>query len=170
MSDLVYRAMTFAMEAHKAQKRKYTNEPYFLHLAEVAGIVSSAIWDRATYTGERMLAISWLHDTIEDTPVDYSELYDEFGADIASRVVDLSDTEKGNRSERKRLSRIRLSECCEEVQTIKCADLISNSSSILQHDEKFAKVYLEEKRELLKVLTKADRRLWDIAAKQCGLI
>ena len=41
MSDLVYQAMTFAMEAHKDQKRKYTNEPYFLHLAEVAGIVSS---------------------------------------------------------------------------------------------------------------------------------
>ncbi|HCP79386.1 MAG TPA: guanosine polyphosphate pyrophosphohydrolase, partial [Pusillimonas sp.] len=49
------------------------------------------------------------------------------------------------------------------VQTIKCADLISNTGSIVQFDPDFAKVYLEEKRLLLGVLTKADRRLWTIA-------
>lgn len=170
MSDLVYQAMTFAMEAHKDQKRKYTNEPYFLHLAEVAGIVSSVISGKSIFMQQVMLATAWLHDTIEDTGVSYGEIANIFGGIVAEDVYALSDLEEGNRKERKAKSRERLSMCLEEVQTIKCADLISNTSSILQHDERFAKVYLEEKRELLKVLTKADRRLWDIAAKQCGLI
>lgn len=170
MSDLVHRAMTFAMEAHKDKKRKYTNEPYFLHLAEVAGIVSSVIWNRFSHRTERVIASAWLHDVIEDTDNDYETLWWKFDEDIAYNVLQLSDLEQGNRAVRKQLSRERLSGCSEEVQTIKCADLISNTSSILQHDEKFAKVYLEEARELLKVLTKADKRLWEIAARQVGLV
>lgn len=169
MSDLVYRAMMFAKEAHKDQKRKYTNEPYFLHLAEVTGIVSSVLYTYTTSVASAMLAAAWLHDTIEDQGVSDEQIYQLFDWKVAGYVLDLSDLEEGNRETRKRLSRERLSLCSEEVQTIKCADLISNTSSIVQHDPKFAEVYLEEKRELLKVLTRADRRLWDIAAKQCGL-
>ena len=50
-----------------------------------------------------------------------------------------------------------------EAQTIKLADLISNSKSIMEHDPKFAVTYLEEKRLLLEVLTKGDKKLMDIA-------
>ena len=49
------------------------------------------------------------------------------------------------------------------MQTIKCADLISNTSSIVDHDRVFAKVYLAEKRLTLEVLTAADPRLLDLA-------
>lgn len=49
------------------------------------------------------------------------------------------------------------------VQTIKCADLISNTSSIVLHDPKFAVTYLEEKRLLLEALTQADHRLLAMA-------
>lgn len=167
MSDLVYRAMMFAMDKHKNQKRKYTNEPYFLHLAEVAGIVASVVWSEASYTAERMIASAYLHDVVEDQNVHDEVLRKEFGWMVARNVLDLSDLEEGNRETRKKLSRDRLSFCSHEVQTIKCADLISNTSSIVEHDPKFAKVYLAEKRALLKVLTKADRRLWDIAVQQC---
>jgi hypothetical protein len=55
-----------------------------------------------------------------------------------------------------------------EAQTIKLCDLISNTRSIVAHDEKFAKVYLAEKRELLEVMTKADPRLRERAIKQIG--
>lgn len=158
------------MEAHKNQKRKYTNEPYFLHLAEVAGIVSSVLDGRTEYMRDIMLATAWLHDTMEDVGTQYRTLKELFGVVVAEDVYALSDLEEGNRAERKTQSRERLSHCLEEVQTIKCADLISNTSSIVQHDAKFAEVYLEEKRLLLKVLTKADKRLWSIAARQCGLI
>jgi hypothetical protein len=54
------------------------------------------------------------------------------------------------------------------AQTIKVADLISNTRSIVAHDPGFAKVYLEEKRMLLEVLTKADPTLLNKAKEQVG--
>ncbi len=85
---------------------------------------------------------------------------------MAGAVQLLSDMETGNRAERKAASRERLSRAAGWVQTIKCADLISNTSSIVQHDPKFAVTYLEEKRLLLDVLTNADSRLVRIAREQ----
>jgi hypothetical protein len=61
------------------------------------------------------------------------------------------------------LSRARLGAAPYWVQTIKCADIISNTSSIVMHDPAFARVYLEEKRLLLERLTEADPRLLALA-------
>ncbi len=49
------------------------------------------------------------------------------------------------------------------AQTIKLADLISNTRSIVERDPKFAVTYLAEKRELLKVLTDGDPALYRMA-------
>lgn len=49
---------------------------------------------------------------------------------------------------------------------IKVADLISNTSSIVTHDPKFAKVYLPEKQAMLAALTKADLCLVAVAQAQ----
>lgn len=147
----------FARECHKDQKRKYTNAPYFDHLAEVAGIT-------ATVIGEpEIIAIAWLHDTIEDCGVKYSDLIKMFGFRIGQGVLSLSDMETGNRAERKAASRERLSKCGYYIQTVKVADLISNTSSIVEHDPKFAVTYLKEKRLLLDVMNHADERLVKIA-------
>ena len=66
------------------------------------------------------------------------------------------------------MSRDRLGNAPGWVQTIKCADLISNTSSIVMHDPKFAAVYLEEKRLLLARLTYADQRLLALARMQAS--
>jgi hypothetical protein len=55
-----------------------------------------------------------------------------------------------------------------EAQTVKLADLISNSKSIMEHDPKFAKTYLEEKRLLLAVMTRGDAGLHAKAASYVG--
>ncbi|WP_312740479.1 HD domain-containing protein [Cedecea neteri] len=162
MSDLAFRAMKFAMDKHKDQRRKYTNNPYTDHLAEVAGIVSAVLLH------DTVIACAWLHDVVEDQGVTEKELRSEFGAAVARGVMALSDLEEGNRAERKRLSRERLSQSESWVQTIKVADLISNTSSIVEHDPNFAVTYLEEKRLLLDVLTEADPRLLAIAREQVG--
>jgi hypothetical protein len=78
----------------------------------------------------------------------------------------LSDLEQGNRAERKAASRLRLAAAPGWVQSIKVADLISNTSSIVQNDPKFAATYLEEKRLMLDVLDHADDRLIVIAREQ----
>jgi (p)ppGpp synthase/HD superfamily hydrolase len=153
--------MQFAREVHATQARKYTGEPYWTHLAEVAGIVATVALDT-----DHAVAVAWLHDTVEDTDTTGSDLLLEFGSVVCKGVILLSDLETGNRAERKAASRARLAAAPGWVQTIKCADLISNTSSIVKHDPKFAVTYLEEKRLLLDVLTKADPRLLEIARQQ----
>lgn len=162
---VVHKAQVYAMAAHAAvgQKRKYTGEPYIVHPAEVASIV-----DRVEGATFDMIAAAWLHDVIEDTGCTFTDVHMAFGIDIATMVnwlTDVSRPEDGNRATRKRIDRERLASAPAEVQTIKLADLISNSKSIMQHDPEFAKVYLEEKRLLLEVLTKGDRELHAEAAR-----
>nr|DAH57188.1 MAG TPA: HD domain-containing protein [Caudoviricetes sp.] len=48
-------------------------------------------------------------------------------------------------------------------KTIKLADLISNSRSIVKHDKDFARVYIKEKELLLDVLTEGDTTLYAMA-------
>lgn len=157
MSDIIYSAMRFAFDAHHGQKRKYTGEGYIAHCAEVAAIFSSVCSD------EIYIAAAWCHDVIEDCSSATSRiLYGEF-EQIYWIVWNLSDIDIGNRAYRKRKSRERLDECDALTQSIKVADLISNSRSIVEHDKKFAKVYLEEMRLLLDVLIKADYRLLEWA-------
>lgn len=160
---LAYNAMMFAREVHKDQRRKYTNNPYTDHLAEVAGIVATVALDT-----DHAVAVAWLHDCVEDQGITAEKLRSQFGDIVAKGVLLLSDLEAGNRAERKAASRARLAAAPGWVQTIKCADLISNTSSVVMHDPKFAAVYLEEKRLLLDVLTKADPRLVAIAREQAG--
>jgi len=159
---ITFEAMIFAREKHKDQVRKYTGNPYVDHLAEVAGIVATVHWK------DEIIATAWLHDCMEDQGVTHDELKSIFGDVVAAGVWYLSDLEEGNRAKRKSLSRARLSSAPGWVQTIKCADLISNTSSIVKHDPKFAKVYLEEKRLLLDVMEKADPRLRELAYSQCS--
>lgn len=159
--NLAYEAMMFAREVHKDQRRKYTGQPYADHLAEVAGIVST-VFASDSYA-DHFIATAFLHDCAEDCGVSRLTLDQKFGPYVANGVMWLSDLEEGNRATRKQLSRERLAKAPAWVQTIKCADLISNTSSIVQHDPDFARVYLHEKKLLLDVMTKADRRLWELA-------
>ena len=168
MPDLAYRAMMFAREVHAGQVRKYTNEPYWMHLAEVAGIVGTVANtdEMGEGGGDIAIAVSWLHDCVEDQGITEQELGSQFGMRVARGVMLLSDLEVGNRAERKAASRARLARVPGWIQTIKCADLISNTSSIVKHDPRFAVTYLAEKRALLDVMDKADPRLRELAYAQ----
>ena len=154
----VERARVFATAAHAAVKqvRKYTFEPYIVHPTEVASIVASV-----PHTNE-MLAAAWLHDTVEDTGVSIVDIQVEFGNEVASLVgwlTDVSTPEQGNRAVRKAIDREHTAMAPAAAQTVKLADLIANSRSIMAHDPAFARVYLEEKRMLLEVLTRGDATL-----------
>ena len=78
-------------------------------------------------------------------------------------VMKLSDVYSGNRKTRKKIMRDVLGDAPGWIQTIKCADLISNATSIIKHDPEFAKVFCAEAVALLDVMDKADSRLRDMA-------
>jgi (p)ppGpp synthase/HD superfamily hydrolase len=166
--DVVRKAQVYAMAAHAAvgQKRKYTNEPYIVHPAEVAKIVAGVPGSTPD-----MVAAAWLHDVVEDTGCTFNDIHMGFGIDIATLVgwlTDVSKPEDGPRWFRKKMDREHTAAAPAEAQTIKLADLISNTKSIMAHDPKFAKVYLEEKRLLLEVMTQGDPTLMAEARKFIG--
>jgi (p)ppGpp synthase/HD superfamily hydrolase len=160
-------ARIFATAAHAAvgQLRKYTNEPYIVHPAEVVSIV------RSVPHTEAMVAAAWLHDVVEDTGVTIETVRAEFGEEVADLVgwlTDVSRPEDGNRAHRKARDREHTAAAPAEAQTVKLADLISNTRSIMAHDPKFAVTYLEEKQALLAVMTRGDATLMAIARRHVG--
>ena len=167
MTTVVTRARDFATAAHAAvgQLRKYTFEPYIVHPAEVAAIVEE-------YGGTpEMIAAAWLHDVVEDTGVTSELIRAEFGdhvADLVGWLTDVSRPDHGNRAQRKAVDRAHTASAPAAAQTIKLADLICNTRSIVEHDPKFAETYLAEKRQLLEVMTKGDARLRERALAQIG--
>ena len=74
-------------------------------------------------------------------------------------LTDISKPEDGNRATRKAMDRDKLAKVSDDAQTIKLADLISNGKDIAINDPKFAKVFLNEKRQLLEVLDRGDPAL-----------
>lgn len=160
--SLVERAREFATMKHNeiGQVRKYTGEPYICHPEAVVALVKTV-----PHTDE-MLAAAWLHDTVEDTNCSFSELERLFGSDVASLVemlTDVSKPEDGNRAVRKAIDRAHTATATPEAKTIKLADLLDNSVSIIDNDPRFAKVYMKEKELLLEVLTEGDPTLWKTA-------
>ena len=73
------KAYTFAVEAHKNQKRD-AGDPYIIHPVAVASILTELKLDSATIT------TGLLHDTIEDTKATYQTVEKEFGKEVADLV------------------------------------------------------------------------------------
>jgi (p)ppGpp synthase/HD superfamily hydrolase len=161
MSDtLLANAFAFACEAHKDQRRKYTNEPYVNHCASVAARVASMVNDA------EVVAAALLHDVIEDTQIGYEQLERVFGKRVADLVLQVTDPSKprdGNRDARKAIDRAFYATVCTEAKIIKLADLIDNTFSIQAHDPNFCKVYMREKRAMLAVLKDCESPLWVVA-------
>jgi (p)ppGpp synthase/HD superfamily hydrolase len=155
-------ARRYATRAHAAagQRRKYTDEPYIVHPAAVAELVRSVTDDEA------MLAAAWLHDTVEDTPSTLQDIESHFGPHVAELVDMLTDSaqpQAKNRTARKLAHFRHTAQASPEAQTIKLADIIDNTRSIVQFDPHFARVYLVEKQVQIQLLNEGDKRLWQQA-------
>jgi (p)ppGpp synthase/HD superfamily hydrolase len=156
-------AVIFATRAHGGHLRKYTNEPYILHPLAVAKILEEV----TKYEDAIIAAI--LHDVLEDTSVKVEDINKEFGVRVGSLVLavtDVSKPEDGNREARKQIDREHMRYASIAAKNIKLADLIDNTSTIVEHDPEFAKIYMQEKRELLKLLSDGDESLFDTAMDQ----
>lgn len=152
------KADAFAERAHGLadQRRKYTGRPYIEHPRAVAEHL------RELGFCDAVLAAALLHDVVEDTVVIIDEVRAEFGDRIAGWVAAMTDLpvlQGLNRRERKRRDLARLADADDEVHSIKLADLINNTSSIVAHDPDWAPLYLREKQAAIAVLTRGHPRL-----------
>ncbi|MFM2481480.1 bifunctional GTP diphosphokinase/guanosine-3',5'-bis pyrophosphate 3'-pyrophosphohydrolase [Celerinatantimonas sp. YJH-8] len=85
--ELLTRAYIVARDAHEGQFRS-SGEPYITHPLAVSRILAEMQMDHET------LAAALLHDVIEDTPVSYETLAEQFGKNIADLVEGVSKLDK----------------------------------------------------------------------------
>ena len=167
MDAIVKKAKLFATQAHRRidQRRKYSKQPYDVHLKAVAEAVASVTDDA------EMIAAAWLHDVVEDTPATIEDIEREFGGTVTMLVAQLTDVSRagdGNREARKAIDREHTAHASPQAKTIKLADLIDNCRDICKHDSHFAPTYLAEMGFLLEVLKEGDPRLFQRAQKVLG--
>lgn len=149
---LIQRARAKCIEWHAGQVRKYTGEPYHVHPCAVAKKLMSI------GAAAEVVAAGYLHDVIEECGKTAEQIETLFGPRVRQLVVmvtDISKLEDGNRKIRKKIDEAHLAKADEDGQTIKAADLIDNSPTIILHGKGFTPIYMGEKRDLLKVITLA---------------
>src|SRR5690606_11997060 len=79
-AEQIHRAVQFAIEAHAGVCRR-SGEPYVVHPIEVATILARMRLDQETIIG------ALLHDVVEDSGVELSDIEKQFGSRVA-RLVD----------------------------------------------------------------------------------
>jgi GTP pyrophosphokinase len=86
---VISKAYQFAQLAHREQKRK-SGDPYFIHPASVAGIITDLKLDTAS------VCAGLLHDVVEDTPATLGDLEKAFGGEITALVDGVTKLNKIN--------------------------------------------------------------------------
>jgi guanosine-3',5'-bis(diphosphate) 3'-pyrophosphohydrolase len=88
-TDLIKRAYDFSYRMHAGQMRK-SGDPYFVHPANVAGIITELKLDTAS------VCAGLLHDVVEDTLASTKDIEKQFGTEIATLVDGVTKLSKIN--------------------------------------------------------------------------
>ncbi len=133
-SDLLDRAIIFAVKAHHNTERRGKGFPYIVHPMEAVEIVATITSD------QELLAAAALHDTVEDTDVTVEQIRAEFGDRIAELVHAESDQINGelfngaNETEtwhaRKQAAIDRLAAASHDAKIVAMGDKLSNMRAI----------------------------------------
>jgi (p)ppGpp synthase/HD superfamily hydrolase len=120
-SELATAALRLARRVHLGQYRKQTDEQFVEHPIAVARLLSEAGFDGP------MISAAYLHDVIERTQVEFEELRERFGPEIAAIVDALSEDQTIDAyGPRKRELRGRVLESGRTAMIIYAADRVAN--------------------------------------------
>ncbi len=131
LSEHYEKALLYALEVHRDQKRKGTEVPYFAHLIAVSSLVLE-------YGGTEEEAIAaLLHDAAEDQGgrQRLADIREQFGEGVARMVEELSDTleePKPDWKKRKEAYIAHLKDADPGVRLIAAADKLHNARAILR--------------------------------------
>ena len=178
---ILARAREFAQKHHKDINWETTSgyrRHQLNHLQEVVDLV----WISGGSEIEQ--AAAWLHDTVEDTPVELAEIEENFGkevADIVHGLTDLDEYKDLPTKERKQKQAERVKKESESVRRIKIADQISNTRFVssdahpnwtLEHNRDYvrgAKVIAENCKGVSPLLDEIFDREYKAGAKRLGI-
>jgi len=120
---LLLKALSFAAHKHNDQRRKDPeSSPYINHPISLANILCN----EGHVTDINVICAALLHDTVEDTQTTPEELEQEFGQDILSIVMEVTDDKDLPKEERKRLQIEHAAHASDKAKLVKLADKISN--------------------------------------------
>ena len=129
-TELLDRAIIFAVHAHAGTERRGKGYPYIVHPMEAMEIVATMTAD------QELLAAAALHDTVEDTDVTVEQIKAEFGDRIASLVADESEDRPEGMSEeeswhdRKQAAINHLAQASRDAKVVALGDKLSNIRAI----------------------------------------
>lgn len=124
--NLVLNAIRYGDKKHKGQKRKISGEDYFSHPLAVSYIVAAF---KSSKHLDELLAAAILHDTLEDTKTNFSDLAKHFTPLVASLVFELTtDENEKNRLGKTEYLKKKLSGISNYALVIKLADRLHNMS------------------------------------------
>lgn len=142
--SIITSAENLARDKHKHQKRAFTGEPYFNHPYRVA------LYAQAYKLSNDCICAAYLHDTIEDTDVTYSDLLKMFGKHIADLVQELtSDTEQIKNIGKTLYLINKMNDMSDQAFTIKLLDRLDNVSDFDNAPDKFVKKYSKATKEII---------------------
>lgn len=116
------RAIKFAADKHRFQKRKDKATPYINHPVEVMETLAGV----GKVEDVEILAAAVLHDSIEDTETTVDELRTIFGDRVTFLVQEVSDDKSLPKAERKKLQEEHAPRLSAGAKQIKIADKVSN--------------------------------------------
>ena len=150
-TELLDRAIVFAVRAHAGTERRGKGFPYIVHPLEAMEIVATMTLD------QELLAAAALHDTVEDTDVTIAQIQTEFGDRVAELVAMESDEPHQSRDSienwraRKQTAIDRLARASRDAKIVALGDKLSNMRAI-------ARDYAEQGDNLWNLFHAKDRK------------
>ena len=117
------KAIRFSADKHRNQRRKdNAHSPYINHPIDVAQL----LWEVGGVRDVNVLLAAILHDTIEDTRTRPEEISGNFGHEVLSLVLEVTDNKSLPKAERKRLQIESASHKSFGAKLVKLADKCCN--------------------------------------------
>jgi len=127
-TGLILKALRFSAKKHNNQRRKDAKaSPYINHPIQVAEM----LWNMGEVRDVDLLVASLLHDTIEDTDATPEEIRAEFGEEVMSLVMEVTDDKSLPKQMRKQLQVEHAPHKTHKAKLLKLADKISNVGDII---------------------------------------
>ncbi|MFA6145005.1 MAG: YqiA/YcfP family alpha/beta fold hydrolase [Sulfuricurvum sp.] len=162
LPEKIIEAITFAAKAHGAQMTPM-GFPYLHHLMSVAThtMVGTRNDGFSIEDQENAIIAAFLHDTIEDTAIEYHDVKEAFGETIADAVSALTKNKLvGDKQAQMEDSLNRIKAQPHWVWCVKLSDRITNLTGVPAHwDEAKKQKYLSEARVLWSALHEASEDL-----------
>jgi guanosine-3',5'-bis(diphosphate) 3'-pyrophosphohydrolase len=125
--SLLDKATAFAEKAHEGQFRKGGHGiPYVTHPKNVAATLAAHGVD-----DQVVLAAALLHDVVEDCGVTEEEMVAEFGSEVASVVMEVSDA-PGSKTKAKKAQIEKAPTMSHRAKLVKLADKLDNVDSLVK--------------------------------------